>query len=172
MSRFIIAVMDSVGIGALPDAAAYNSQGANTLGHIAQGCKLNLPHLARLGLGNIAPLRGVGPADHPSGAWGKMASRTAGKDTTSGHWEIAGLLLPQPLPTYPQGFPEEVITAFTQAIGHPVLGNWLPAAPSSTPQRTACFRSPAMSRSTRRSSCMKCAASPGRYCKAPMAWAG
>lgn len=123
MKRFFIVVMDSVGCGALPDAEQYNSQGANTLAHIASASQLQLPFLQTLGLGNILPLAGVPAVEAPCAAFGKMASRTAGKDTTSGHWEIAGLVLPQPLPTYPQGFPPEVLEPFTAAIGCGVLGN-------------------------------------------------
>ena len=99
MRRFIIVVMDSVGCGELPDAAAYNSVGAHTLGHIASYRPLLLPNMQRLGLGNIVELSHVPPVDEPEGAWCKMAERTAGMDTTSGHWEIAGLVLGRPLPT-------------------------------------------------------------------------
>ncbi|MBR2783365.1 MAG: phosphopentomutase [Firmicutes bacterium] len=123
MKRFIIVVMDSVGCGELPDAAAYNSVGADTLGHIAARRGLCLPRLQKLGLGNIADLAGVAPAAAPQAAWGRMAERTAGMDTTSGHWEIAGLVLDKPLPTYPQGFPEEVTDRLRQAFGRDILGN-------------------------------------------------
>ena len=123
MKRFIIAVMDSVGCGALPDAARYGSAGANTLAHIAEMTELRLPQLAQLGLGNILPLASLPPAAAPQAAFGKMASRAAGKDTTSGHWEIAGLVLEQALPTYPHGFPPEVLEPFIAEIGTGVLGN-------------------------------------------------
>ena len=123
MKRFIIVVMDSVGCGALPDADKYHSEGANTLAHIAASRPLHLPHLERLGLGNILTLPHIPPAEKPAAAWGKMAARSAGMDTTSGHWEIAGLLLPEPLPTYPDGFPAEVIEPFCTRIGRGILGN-------------------------------------------------
>lgn len=123
MRRIIINVMDSVGVGALPDAADYHSLGANTLGHISEHSDLRLPAMQKLGIGNILPLKTVPPADKPLAAYGKMASRAAGMDTTSGHWEIAGLPLLKPLPTYAQGFPPQVIAAFSAAIGRGVLGN-------------------------------------------------
>lgn len=123
MKRIVITVMDSVGVGALPDADKYHSLGANTLGHISEHNDLRLPTMERLGIGNILPLRTILPADEPLAAYGKMASIAAGMDTTSGHWEIAGLPLREPLPTYPNGFPPAVIDAFSAAIGHGVLGN-------------------------------------------------
>ena len=123
MKRFIIVVMDSVGCGELPDAAAYNSSGAHTLGHICASRPLRLPVLQSLGLGNIVPLPDIVPAEAPRAAWGRMAERTAGMDTTSGHWEIAGLVLDQPLPTYPHGFPTEVTDRLRQAFGCDILGN-------------------------------------------------
>lgn len=121
--RVIMIVMDSAGIGALPDAKEYGDVGANTLGHIAENIELKLPNLTKLGLGNIAPLRGVGPVANATGAYGKMAEASAGKDTTTGHWEIAGIVLDKPFPTYPKGFPAEVITAFEKIIGRQTLGN-------------------------------------------------
>ncbi|BCV21760.1 phosphopentomutase [Moorella sp. Hama-1] len=121
--RVILIVLDSVGVGALPDAAKYGDEGSNTLGNIAAAVNLKLPNLTRLGLGNIIPLRGIPPVGLPEAAWGKMASRTAGKDTTSGHWELAGLILERPFPLYPHGFPPEVIEPFEKAIGRRVLGN-------------------------------------------------
>lgn len=123
MNRFIIVVMDSVGCGQLPDAAAYNSLGAHTLGHIAAHRPLRLPNLQRLGLGNITQLAHIPPAEQPAAAWGKMAERTAGMDTTSGHWEMAGLVLDRPLPTYAHGFPPEVTDRLEQAFGCGILGN-------------------------------------------------
>lgn len=123
MKRFIIIVLDSLGIGALPDAAAYDSLGANTLGHIAAAYPLRIANLQRLGLANIIRLESVPANSAPAAAYGKMAASSAGMDTTSGHWEISGILLPQRMPTYPQGFPPEVIDAFTAAIGRGILGN-------------------------------------------------
>ena len=123
MNRFIIIVLDSLGVGELPDAAEYNSVGANTLGHIAAGQQLSIPHLRQLGLANIIPLDKVEPVEAPLAAYGKMAASSAGMDTTSGHWEISGILLPQRMPTYPHGFPQPIISALEQAIGRGVLGN-------------------------------------------------
>ena len=93
MKRFIIIVLDSLGVGALPDAAEYNSVGANTLGHIAAARQLRIPQLCQLGLANIIPLDNVPSINAPLAAYGKMAARSAGMDTTSGHWEISGILL-------------------------------------------------------------------------------
>lgn len=121
--RAIVIVLDSVGIGALPDAANYGDAGSNTLGHIAEERPLHLPHLKRLGLGNIAPLKGIEPEASPLACYGRMAERSAGKDTTTGHWEIAGLILDKPFPTFPNGFPPEFIQAYEEAIGRKTLGN-------------------------------------------------
>ena len=123
MKRFIIVVLDSVGCGELPDAADYRSVGAHTLGHIAAYRPLRLPNMQRLGLGNIVELSHIPPVDAPAGSWGKMAERTAGMDTTCGHWEIAGLVMDHPLPTYPDGFPPEVTDRLEQAFGCGILGN-------------------------------------------------
>ena len=120
--RVFIVVLDGAGVGALPDADAYGDIGSNTLGHIALQTKnWQLPNLLSLGLGRIVPqLEGESVI---RGSFGKMAARSPGKDTTSGHWELAGLLLEKPFPLYPHGFPPELINAFTEAIGRPVLGN-------------------------------------------------
>ncbi|WXJ82144.1 Phosphopentomutase [Moorella humiferrea] len=123
IDRVIIIVLDSVGVGELPDAAAFGDAGSNTLGNIAARVNLKLPNMARLGLGNIIPLRGIAPVGSPTAAYGKMASKSAGKDTTSGHWELAGLILEKPFPLYPHGFPPEIIEPFEMAIGRKVLGN-------------------------------------------------
>lgn len=120
--RVVLIVLDSVGAGFLPDAEAFGDLGANTLGHIADALGLNLPHLEKLGLGNILPLRGVPPTAAPRGAWGRAASQARGKDTTVGHWEIAGHITTQPLPTWPQGIPQEVRRAFEEKIGRGTLG--------------------------------------------------
>jgi phosphopentomutase len=121
--RAIVVVMDSVGIGALPDADDYGDAGSNTLAHIAQAAPLRLPHLARLGLGNIAPIEGVGPVKSPSACYGKMAEASPGKDTDTGHWEMMGVITDRPFPTYPNGFPAEIITKFEKRIGRRTLGN-------------------------------------------------
>jgi len=124
VSRFIIVVLDGVGIGALPDAGKYGDEGSNTLVNTARAVGgLKLPNLARLGLGNIAEIPGVLPAANPAGSFGKMAERSPGKDTTTGHWEIAGLILDRPFPVYPNGFPQELIEFFEERIGRRVLGN-------------------------------------------------
>ncbi|MGA8025912.1 MAG: phosphopentomutase [Bryobacteraceae bacterium] len=121
--RVIWIVLDSVGIGAMPDAAAYGDEGSDTLGNIAKRRKLHLPNLQRLGLGNIRALAGLPPAVHPEGAYGKCALASPGKDTTTGHWEMAGILLDTPFPTYPRGFPPEVMERFEAAIGRRTIGN-------------------------------------------------
>jgi len=121
--RVIWIVLDSVGIGALPDAADYGDTGRSTLGHIAESRPLALPNLVQLGLANIAPLAHLSPAPSPSGAYGKGITHSPGKDTTAGHWEMAGIWLDQPFPTYPHGFPRELIAEFEKRIGRATLGN-------------------------------------------------
>jgi phosphopentomutase len=117
-------VLDSVGIGAAPDADDFGDSDSATLPHVAQAVGgLELPNLGRLGLGNIVPLEGVSPEAEPLGAFGSMVERSPGKDTTTGHWEIAGVILEAPFPTYPDGFPPEIITAFEERIGNETLGN-------------------------------------------------
>lgn len=119
-----LVVLDSVGIGAAPDAAAFGDEGAATLPHIAAAVGgLALPNLEALGLGALADIAGVRPVPRPAAAFGVMCPRSAGKDTTSGHWELAGLILERPFPTYPHGFPKHVIDRFESAIGKRVLGN-------------------------------------------------
>ncbi len=122
--RAILLLLDGVGVGELPDAAAYGDEGSNTLVNMAKAVGgLNLPTLQRLGLGNIAPIEGVPATVTPLACYGKMREVSAGKDTTTGHWEIAGIIRTKPFPTYPNGFPPEIIEAFEQAIGRKVLGN-------------------------------------------------
>lgn len=122
--RVILIVLDSVGIGEAPDAAEYGDEGNNTIVNTARSVGgLHLPHLAQMGLGNLAEIPGVPPVQESLGAYGVMIERSRGKDTTSGHWEIAGLILDRPFPTYPSGFPPEVIRSFEAAIGRSVLGN-------------------------------------------------
>src|ERR1700726_263126 len=121
--RIVWVVLDSVGIGELPDAADYGDVGRNTLGHIAESRPLKLPNLVRLGLANIAPLAHLRPAASPIGAYGKGATHSPGKDTTTGHWEMAGVWLDQAFPTYPHGFPRELIAEFEKQIGRKTLGN-------------------------------------------------
>ena len=122
MKRVFLTVLDAVGCGELPDAAAYGDVGANTLGHMIDAASPSLPNLARIGLGHITSTH-YPPDPCAVGAYGKCAEVSAGKDTTTGHWEIAGLRLTQPFPTFPDGFPEDFITAYEKAIGHRVIGN-------------------------------------------------
>ncbi len=117
-------VLDSVGIGAMPDADDYGDAGRDTLGHICERRGLNVPNFVRLGLANIRPLKGLTPEKNPEGAYGKAALLSPGKDTTAGHWEMAGIILEHAFPTYPKGFPPEIIDKFEQAIGRKVLGNF------------------------------------------------
>src|SRR5690554_6364921 len=110
MKRVVIVVLDSVGVGALPDAHLYGDEGSNTLAHVAKAMGgLHMPNAGKLGLGNIISIQGVPSEEEPTGAWGKMAEVSKGKDTTTGHWEIAGIKLEAPFPTYPDGFPPDVI---------------------------------------------------------------
>lgn len=121
--RVILVVLDSVGIGAMPDAAAYGDVGSDTLGNIARRRPLDLPHFERLGLGNIRPIMGIAPAAHPAGCYGRCALASPGKDTTTGHWELAGIHLERPFPLYPNGFPRELMAEFERRIGRATLGN-------------------------------------------------
>jgi phosphopentomutase len=121
--RVIWIVLDSVGIGELPDAADYGDVGRDTLGHIARSRALHLPNLIRLGLGNIKPLAHLPAAEKPVGNFGKGATRSPGKDTTTGHWEMAGIWLEQAFPVYPDGFPRSIIEEFERLIGRRTLGN-------------------------------------------------
>jgi phosphopentomutase len=117
-------VLDSVGIGEMPDAATYGDVGSDTLGNIARKRALNLPNLARLGLGNIKPLPNVEPAGAPAAAFGRCALASPGKDTTTGHWEMAGIHLMEPFPLYSHGFPADVLQEFERRIGRGWLGNY------------------------------------------------
>jgi phosphopentomutase len=122
--RMVWIVLDSVGIGAMPDAPAYNDDlGADTLGNIARRRPLRLPNLCRLGLANIRPFENLEPAAHPEGAYGRCALASPGKDTTTGHWEMAGIHLEKPFPLYPQGFPPEIMDEFERRTGRATLGN-------------------------------------------------
>src|SRR5216683_2278803 len=121
--RVIWVVLDSVGIGELPDAAEYGDVGRNTLGHIAESRPLKIPNLVRLGLANIAPLRHLHPAPAPLAAYGRGTTHSPGKDTTTGHWEMAGVWLDRAFPVYPHGFPLELIAEFERQIGRKTIGN-------------------------------------------------
>jgi phosphopentomutase len=122
-ARVFLIVLDSVGIGELPDAASYGDKGSDTLGHISRHVGLSVPVLASLGLGNIAPLATVPAVAAPLGSYGRMAEASAGKDSVTGHWEIAGVVLDKPFPTFPHGFPAAVIEDFEAQIGRGTLGN-------------------------------------------------
>jgi phosphopentomutase len=121
--RVIWIVLDSVGIGELPDAADYGDVGRDTLGHVARSRPLGLTNLVRLGLANIKPLDHLSPPAHPIGNFGKGTTVSPGKDTTTGHWEMAGILLDQAFPVYPHGFPPALIQEFERRIGRHTLGN-------------------------------------------------
>jgi phosphopentomutase len=121
--RIFWIVLDSVGIGELPDASAYDDVGRNTLGHIAESRPLEIPTLVQLGLANIAPLKHQTPPPSPLGAYGKGATRSPGKDTTTGHWEMAGVWLDQAFPVYKKGFPQDLIEEFEKQIGRKTIGN-------------------------------------------------
>ncbi|HEY4362576.1 MAG TPA: phosphopentomutase [Bryobacteraceae bacterium] len=121
--RVIWIVLDSVGIGAMPDAEAYGDKGSDTLGNIAKERVLRLPNLCRLGLANIKPLTGLAAVEAPIGAFGKAALASPGKDTTTGHWEMVGIHLEKPFPLFPNGFPPEVMDEFERRVGRTSLGN-------------------------------------------------
>ncbi|MBO8170611.1 MAG: phosphopentomutase [Bacillaceae bacterium] len=122
--RIFLMVMDSVGIGAMPDADQFDDRGANTLGHIAEHMNgLDMPHMAKLGLGNIEPLKGIQPVASPVSHFGKMKEASMGKDTTTGHWEIMGLRIEKPFKTWPNGFPDTLIKPLEQRTGRKVIGN-------------------------------------------------
>jgi phosphopentomutase len=121
--RAFVLVLDSVGIGELPDAGLYGDEGSDTLGNICRQVDVHLPSLAALGLGCIAPLRGVPPAAAPRAAFGRLAERSAGKDSVTGHWELTGIVLERPFPTFPRGFSRELLDEFERRIGRETMGN-------------------------------------------------
>ena len=122
-NRAIVIVLDSVGIGELPDAAAYGDEGSNTLGNIAQQVALTIPTLASLGLSRVVQLPHVPVFSSPLGAFGRMAERSAGKDSVTGHWELMGVVTDRAFPTFPHGFPPELIREFERRIGRSTIGN-------------------------------------------------
>jgi phosphopentomutase len=127
-NRITLIVLDGAGIGAMPDAPAWGDAGSDTFGHICESRQLNLPNLQGLGLGNIRPLAGVPAIANPRGGFGKCALKSNGKDTTTGHWEMAGIILERAFPTYPKGFPQQVINEFIDKTSVPgILGN-MPAS--------------------------------------------
>ena len=124
MKRAVILILDGVGIGEAPDAADYGDAGSDTLGNVARASGgLKLPRLERLGLGNIRELDGVARRGDATGAWGTMRPASAGKDSTVGHWEVAGVHIERPFPTFPDGFPRELIDDFARKTGRGVIGN-------------------------------------------------
>ena len=124
MALFLTIVLDGVGIGEQPDASRYGDEGSHTLGNVCAVAKPKLPNLMRLGLGNIVPLEGVEPAERPAASYGRMRTVSPGKDSTTGHWELAGLLVERAFPTYPDGFPDSLIRRFVSLSGvGSVLGN-------------------------------------------------
>ena len=123
MKRVFLIVLDSFGIGQMPDSPAFGDGGANTLASCARSKQLQIPNLLRAGLGNIRGVDCVEGVSNPIGAYGRMAESSRGKDTTIGHWELAGIVSDRPLPTYPQGFPEEILGPFREATGRGVLAN-------------------------------------------------
>ena len=123
MKRIFLIVLDSCGCGAMPDSPAFGDVGVNTLRSCAASPKFHIPNLLQAGLGNIEGLSFLGKADAPTAAYCRLAEKSMGKDTTIGHWELAGIVSPQPLPTYPEGFPEEILEPFRQATGRGILAN-------------------------------------------------
>lgn len=123
MKRVFLIVLDSLGIGALPDAAKFGDVGVNTLASCAKSSKLAIPNLCKAGLGNIDTVTCLPKVAAPTGAYGRMTEASMGKDTTIGHWELAGIVSKQPLPTYPDGFPEEILQPFREATGRGILAN-------------------------------------------------
>jgi len=125
MARAIVLILDGVGVGELPDAYKYNDQGSNTLGNLSRAVGgLKLPFLESLGLGNIIEIEGVKRIENPDGFYGKMAEASSGKDSTTGHWELMGVILNKPFPTYPEGFPLKIIKEFEKRIGFKTIGNY------------------------------------------------
>ena len=123
MKRIFLIVLDSFGIGAMPDSERFGDVGVNTLAACASSPALSIPNMVAAGLGNIDGVACLPKAESPIGAFARLTERSMGKDTTIGHWEIAGVISPQPLPTYPDGFPQEVLDAFEAATGRGCLCN-------------------------------------------------
>src|SRR5258708_4540782 len=121
--RVIWIVLDSVGVGEMPDAAAYGDAGSDTLGNVARKRGLRVPNLCRLGLGNLKPMPELPRAEQPEGCFGRCTLASPGKDTTTGHWEMVGIHLEKPFPLFPHGFPRDVIAEFERRIGRGTLGN-------------------------------------------------
>ena len=124
IDRVFLTVLDSVGVGELPDADAYGDRGSDTLGNISRRVPLKLPTLQTLGLAHVANVHGMARVQTPVGAYGRMAEQSKGKDSVTGHWEIAGIVLERAFPTFPDGFPKDVIAEFERRIGRPTIGNY------------------------------------------------
>ena len=122
--RVFLTVLDSVGVGELPDADTYGDRGSDTLGNISRRVPLKLPALRSLGLAHVANVEGMSRVATPLGAYGRMAERSAGKDSVTGHWELAGIVLDRPFPTFPDGFPRAIVAEFERRIGRPTIGNY------------------------------------------------
>ena len=183
MKRVFLIVLDSCGVGYEPDAADFGDVGANTLHTCSQSPKFAMPNLISMGLGNLDGVDYLPKTNQPQAALARLQELSRGKDTTIGHWEIAGLVSPQPLPTFPHGFPEEILKPFSEQTGRGVLCN-LPYSgtevikdygrehvKTSTRRRTPCSRSQRMSPSFRPSSFMNIAASRGNCLPANTVWA-
>ena len=123
MKRIFLIVLDSFGVGAMPDSESFGDVGVNTLASCATSDKLHIPNMITAGLGNMDGVTCLPKVENPTGAFCRLSERSMGKDTTIGHWEIAGLVSENPLPTYPEGFPEEVLAPFRAATGRGVLAN-------------------------------------------------
>lgn len=123
MKRVFLIVLDSFGIGEMPDAANYGDKGSNTLGTVAKSPEFSMPNMEKLGLFNIDGVTAKAPYAAPEGIFARMTEQSAGKDTTTGHWEIAGLISKKPMPTFPNGFPQEMLDEFSKAVGRKVLCN-------------------------------------------------
>jgi len=124
IKRVIVIIIDACGVGELPDAGEYGDAGASTLPHVAEALGgLKMPNCQRLGLGGIAPIINIEPVNDPIGCYGKMKPMSPGKDSTSGHWEIGGVILDQAFPTYPNGFPQDLVNKFEKLTGLKIIGN-------------------------------------------------
>ena len=124
MERVTLIVLDSVGVGELPDAHEFGDVGSNTLGHIAEKSNgIALPNMGELGLGNLTEVQGVPKNDNPKGAYGKAIEASKGKDTTTGHWEISGVILEKPFPSYPNGFPQIILDKIEEKTGRKIICN-------------------------------------------------
>ena len=176
MQRACVIVLDAVGAGELPDAGEYGDEGSDTLGNVARAVGgLDLPNMEALGLGNVEPLQGCRPEPGAPAVAGRLIERSKGKDTTLGHWELMGVVTPQPLPTYPHGFPFEVIDPFMHRTGRGVLRSSAKSmsargSGSSTRRPTPSSSWPRTRRRSRSRSCTTRAASRGRSSPASTPW--